>query len=76
VSKRRMKIEQLLRDLKEELMEAILHEEIDENFTDVFVIPYSKSIRPGVVVCKIELKPTTDTLAPSARSPLRVVRND
>lgn len=55
---RRERIERLLDELKYEIMRGMMEGEIDESLGFQFVVPQSKQIPHGVVLCEFRTRPT------------------
>lgn len=51
------RIERLLRDLEYEITRGMMEGEIDENLGFRFIVPVSKALKDGVVVCEFRTRP-------------------
>jgi hypothetical protein len=76
---RQERIERLLHELKYEVTRGMLESEIDEHLGFRFIVPVSRKIPNGVVMCEFRTRPSTgiDNLAwgDEAHQPkLRVVK--
>lgn len=54
---RKERIEKLLHELRYEVERGILENEVDEQLGFRFVIPLSRSIQEGVVMCEFRTRP-------------------
>lgn len=51
------RIEKLLKELEIEVTIGMLHKGVDENLRFQFIVPVSKSIKNGVVLCQFSARP-------------------
>lgn len=53
------RIERLLKELEYEIIRGMMDGEIDETLHFQFVVPRSKMIPDGMIICKFESRPVT-----------------
>jgi len=54
---RKERIERLLQELRYEISRGIMEAEVDERMGFSFVIPASKQVTDGIVLCRFETRP-------------------
>ena len=60
---RKERIERMLHELQYEIEVGMMQGEIDESLTFQFIVPISKAIPEGVVVCMFKTRPTHRQIA-------------
>lgn len=65
INYRRERIERLLEELRYEITRGMMDREIDERLTYTFVVPNSRHIHDGIVLCRFDTVPTNHWNAPT-----------
>ena len=75
---RKERIERLLRELEYEVTRGMMDAEIDETIGFRFLVPVSKQIKDGVVLCEFQTRPVHRGIFAMDEGParLRVVKDD
>ena len=74
MSYRLERIERLLKELEYEVVRGIMDNEIDETIMFRFIVPVSRAIDKGIVVCEFKTRPTTHSfMFDDSKSRLKLV---
>jgi hypothetical protein len=72
---RQERIERLLHELRYEVERGMMEREIDETMGFQFVVPISRAIPNGIVLCEFRTRPVPSYYAPYEEPRLRLVKD-